>query len=446
MHFFGEKSNARNLVVLVNVLLLSAVLQAQVDTGQVLGTVQDQQGAAIAGALVTLTNSDDNVSLTQHTDTRGAFQFASIRIGRYTLSAEASGFEKVTQTDLVVNIQQSYVASLTLKPGSVQSTVEVTTAPAQLQTEDASVGNVVAAKTISDLPLNGRNYTFLAQLSAGVTQAQQDTRGLAANGGFSSNGTPPNQNNYLLDGVDNNSNLTDYLNGAFYVYLPSVDSLQEFKVQTSNFSAEFGRAAGAVLNATTKSGTDRFHGSAFEFLRNDALDARNYFEYGPKGEFRLNQFGFTLGGPIFIPKLYDGRKHKTFIFGDYQGTRIIQASPITSSVPTALERSSGFNNFSELITGQSGTRTDLLGRTTAVGQVFDPAVLCGNLLLAIKFLQGDWIQMRSSCWILSLPRIFQEYFPTTRVLRTWWIPSIRETSASIRSPAKRVRSSAALAT
>src|ERR1700733_3957624 len=373
MHFFGEKSNARNLVVLVNVLLLSAVLQAQVDTGQVLGTVQDQQGAAIAGALVTLTNSDDNVSLTQHTDTRGAFQFASIRIGRYTLSAEASGFEKVTQTDLVVNIQHSYVASLTLKPGSVQSTVEVTTAPAQLQTEDASVGNVVAAKTISDLPLNGRNYTFLAQLSAGVTQAQQDTRGLAANGGFSSNGTPPNQNNYLLDGVDNNSNLTDYLNGAFYVYLPSVDSLQEFKVQTSNFSAEFGRAAGAVLNATTKSGTDRFHGSAFEFLRNDALDARNYFEYGPKGEFRLNQFGFTLGGPIFIPKLYDGRKHKTFIFGDYQGTRIIQASPITSSVPTALERSSGFTNFSELITGQSGPRTDLLGRTTAVGQVFDPA-------------------------------------------------------------------------
>jgi hypothetical protein len=373
MHFFGAKIKGRNIAVLANILLLSAILHAQVDTGQVLGTVLDQQGAAVAGALVTLTNSDDNVSLTQHTDTRGAFQFASIRIGKYTLTAEASGFGKVTQTDVVVNIQQSVVANLTLMPGSVQSTVEVTTAPAQLQTEDASVGNVVAAKTISDLPLNGRNYTFLAQLSAGVTQAQQDTRGLAANGGFSSNGTPPNQNNYLLDGVDNNSNLADYLNGAFYVYLPSVDSLQEFKVQTSNFSAEFGRAAGAVLNATTKSGTDRLHGSAFEFLRNDALDARNYFEYGPKGEFRLNQFGFTLGGPIFIPKLYDGRKHKTYIFGDYQGTRIIQASPITSSVPTALERSSGYTNLSELISGQSGTRTDLLGRTTAVGQVFDPA-------------------------------------------------------------------------
>ncbi|MGC2401131.1 MAG: TonB-dependent receptor [Acidobacteriaceae bacterium] len=370
---FARPIKSSAIAVLAIVFSLSATLHAQVDTGQVLGTVQDQQGAAVAGAQVTLTNSDQNVSLTQRTDSRGGFDFASVKIGTYSLTAESSGFAKVTQTGVVVNIQQNVVANLTLKPGSVQSTIEVTTAPAQLQTEDASVGNVVAAKVISDLPLNGRNYTFLAQLSAGVTQAQQDTRGLAANGGFSSNGTPPNQNNYLLDGVDNNSNLTDYLNGAFYVYLPSVDSLQEFKVQTSNFSAEFGRAAGAVLNATTKSGTDRFHGSAFEFLRNDALDARNYFEYGPKGEFRLNQFGFTLGGPIFIPHLYDGRKHKTYIFGDYQGTRIIQASPITSSVPTALERTSGYTNFSELITGQSGTRTDLLGRTTAVGQVFDPA-------------------------------------------------------------------------
>ena len=233
---------------------------------------------------------------------------------------------------------------------------------------------MVAAKTISDLPLNGRNYTFLAQLSAGVTQSQQDTRGLAANGGFSSNGTPPNSKQ--LSSGRSRQQLKSYRLPEWRVGClssPSVDALQEFKVQTSNFSAEFGRAAGAVLNATSKSGTDKFHGSAFEFLRNDALDARNYFEYGPKGEFRLNQFGFTLGGPIFIPHLYDGRTHKTYIFGDYQGTRIIQASPITSSVPTALERSSGYTNFSELISGQSGTRVDLLGRTSAVGQVFDPA-------------------------------------------------------------------------
>ena len=286
MHFFGAKIKARNIAAVASILLLSAILHAQVDTGQVLGTVLDQQGAAVAGALVTLTNSDDNVTLTQHTDNRGAYEFASVRIGKYSLGVEAPGFGKVTESDVVVSIQQNLVVNLTLKPGSVQSTVEVTTAPAQLQTEDASVGNVVSTRTINNLPLNGRNYTFLAQLSAGVTQSQQDTRGLAVKFGDSSNGTPPNQKNDLLDGVYKNSNLTDYLNGAYYVYLPSVDALHEFKVETSNFNAEFGRAAGAVLNATSKSGTDRFHGSAFEFLRNDALDARNYFEtIGPKVNF-----------------------------------------------------------------------------------------------------------------------------------------------------------------
>ncbi len=373
MRFFGEKISRGRFAIVASMVLLAATLHAQVDTGQILGTVTDQQGAAISGAVVTLTSSATNAILTEHTDSQGNYRFASVKIGTYTLTAEASGFAKTTQANVSLSIQQNLVANLTLKPGSVQSTVEVTTAPAQLQTEDASVGNVVATKTINNLPLNGRNYTFLAQLSAGVTTSQQDTRGLAANGGFSANGTPPNQENYLLDGVDNNSNLIDYLNGAFYVYLPSVDALSEFKVQTSNFSAEFGRAAGAVLNATTKSGTDQFHGSAFEFLRNDALDARNYFEVGPKGEFRLNQFGVTLGGPIFIPKVYDGRKHKTYIFGDYQGTRIIQASPITSSVPTALERASGYTNLSELVSDQSGSHTDVLGRTYPLGQVFDPS-------------------------------------------------------------------------
>jgi hypothetical protein len=372
MHSLGEKIRGKNIVVLASVFLLSGMLQAQVDTGQVLGTVVDQQGAAIAGAHIRLTSADNEVALTQQSDARGGYQFASIKIGKYTLTADAPGFGKVTQTDVIVNIQQSVVANLTLMPGNVQSTVEVTTAPAQLQTEEASVGNVVAARTINNLPLNGRNYTFLAQLSAGVTMAQQDSRGLAANGAFSSNGSPPNQNNYLLDGVDNNSNLADYLNGAYYVYLPSVDALQEFKIQTSNFSTEFGRSGGAVLNATTKSGTDSLHGNVFEFLRNDALNARNYFE-SSKGEFRLNQFGFTLGGPIFLPRVYDGRKHKTYFFGDYQGSRIIQATPYISTVPTALERSSGYTNLSELITGQSGTRTDLLGRTYALGQVFDPS-------------------------------------------------------------------------
>lgn len=366
-------SKHRYLVILAICTCLSTFLHGQVDTGQILGVVIDQSGAAVAGATVTLTNTGTNAVQTQATGSQGNYQFSSIQVGSYTLSAEAPGFARTTQTGIALSIQQNLVANFTLNTGTVQSTVEVTTAPAALQTEDASVGAVVSQKAINNLPLNGRNFTFLAQLSAGVTTSQQDTRGLAANGGFSANGTPPNQQNYLLDGVDNNSNLIDYLNGAFYVYLPSPDALGEFKVQTSNFSAEFGRASGAVLNATSRSGTDALHGNLFEFLRNDALDARNYFEVGSKGEFRLNQFGATLGGPILIPHVYDGRKHKTYFFVDYQGTRIVQASPITSTVPTAQERASGYQDLSELISDQSGTRTDILGRSFALGQVFDPS-------------------------------------------------------------------------
>lgn len=355
-----------NVLLVACLCLLPAALRGQVDTGQVTGRIVDSTGSAIVGATVTLTNTASGAVLAQPTGTEGNFTFASVRVGTYTLTTEAPGFAKVTQNNISVNIQQSFVANLTLQPGTVASTIEVTAATAQMQTEEASVGNVVQEKAIQNLPLNGRNFTFLAQLSAGVTQSQQDTRGLAQNGGFSSNGTPPNQNNYLLDGVDNNSNLNDYLNGAYYVYLPSVDALSEFKVQTSNFSAEFGRAAGAVLNATTRSGSDRFHGSAFEFFRNDALNARNYFETtGKKGEFRLNQFGATLGGPIW-------RKKKLYFFGDYQGGRIVQASPITSTVPTNLERNSGYTNLSELLT-QGGSNKDIVGRTWAIGQVFDPA-------------------------------------------------------------------------
>jgi hypothetical protein len=166
------------------------------------------------------------------------------------------------------------------------------------------------------------------------------------------------------------------LNGTHYVVRPPVDAIQEFKVQTNSFSAEFGRSAGAILNATIKSGTNRFHGNGWEFLRNDKLDAANFFENSPtptkKGEFRLNQFGASIGGPI--------RKDKTFFFGDYEGTRIRQAVPYTSTVPTAKERASGYTDLSDLLT-QGGTRMDLLGRTTPLGQVFDPsttrAVLCG---------------------------------------------------------------------
>src|SRR5205814_1016627 len=195
------------------------------------------------------------------------------------------------------------------------------------------------SRNVDNLPLNGRNFTFLAQLAAGVNSPQADTRGNAASGAFAANGLRPAQNNYLLDGIDNNEDTVDFLNGTNYVVLPPVDAVQEFKVQTSDYSAQYGRSGAAIVNATIKSGTNNFHGDVFEFFRNDKLDAADFFEDAAgipnnKGEFRQNQFGGTIGGPII--------RNKLFFFGDYEALRRRQGGVVNPSVPTALERSSGY--------------------------------------------------------------------------------------------------------
>ncbi len=363
------------LALLLAALALPTGALGQVDQGSISGTVKDTSGGSIAGANVTLTNQDTGVTQVMTTNALGEYIFAPIKIGTYSITAEFKGFQKVQQNNVKVDVQQKVLADITLPPGASAETVVVNEAPPALQTQDASVGQVIEEREVKSLPLNGRNFTFLAQLSAGVTQDQADTRGLGQSGSFAANGLRPAQNNYLLDGLDNNANLVDFLNGTAYAVRPPVDAIQEFKVETNDYSAEMGRSAGAVLNATIKSGSNQFHGSAWEFLRNDKFDAANFFENSggiPKGKYRQNQFGATFGGPI--------KKDKTFFFMDYEGTRIRQAVPYVSTVPTALERSSGYTNLSELLT-QGGTRTDVLGRTYALGQVFDPsttrAVTCG---------------------------------------------------------------------
>jgi len=358
------------------VMAFSAPLvRAQVDTGSILGTVADSSGAAVAGATVTMTNTGTGASLSTVSGSDGSYKFTPVRIGTYKLTASLKGFDTVTQLDVNVNIGQNVVVNFNLKPGQVTESVEVTAAAPVLQSQDASVGQVVDSRSVNDLPLNGRNFTFLAQLAAGVNTPQADTRGNAASGAFAANGDRPAQNNYLLDGIDNNSDTVDFLNGTNYVVLPPVDAIQEFKVQTSNFSAEFGRSGAAVLNATIKSGTNEFHGDVWEFFRNDKLDAANFFENAhniPKGELRQNQFGFTAGGPVYIPKVFDGR-NKVFIFGDYQALRRVQGTVLSGSVPSAAERSSGYTNFQDIIAAQSGTLTDALGRTMPRGTILDPA-------------------------------------------------------------------------
>ncbi len=366
------------------VLLFSATLNAQVDTGSITGKVSDASGAVVGGAKVTLTNQGTGASLSTTSDPDGLYKFSPVRIGTYKLDATSQGFQTISQKDVTVAIGSNVVVDFTLKPGSATETVEVTAAAPVLQTQDASVGQVVDQRTINNVPLNGRNFTFLAQLVQGVNSPQADTRGNAASGAFAANGLRPAQNNYMLDGIDNNSDTVDFLNGTNYVVLPPVDAIQEFKVQTSDFSAEFGRSGAAVLNATIKSGTNNFHGTVWEFFRNDKLDAADYFERNilpngttqtTKGELRQNQYGFSIGGPVLIPHVFDGR-NKVFFFGDYEGLRRRHGVPHQGAVPTLTERGSGataYTNFQELITDQSGTQTDALGRTMPTGTILDPA-------------------------------------------------------------------------
>jgi hypothetical protein len=364
----------------------------QIDTGTITGTVTDQSGAIVPNAKVTLTNEGTNFTVTMTTTADGSYTFSPVKIGTYAIGVEATGFSKVIHPHLTVSINQYLKDDITLKPGTVTQTVEVTAAAPELQTQDASVGQVVNQRSINNLPLNGRNFTFLAQVVAGANTPQPDTRGNAANGAFSANGLRPAQNNYLLDGIDNNSDNVDFLNGTNFVVLPPPDALSEFKVQTSDYSAQYGRAGGAILNASIKSGTNQVHGDLWEFFRNDKLDSADFLEDSgnlTKAEYRLNQFGGTIGGPVVIPHVYDGRD-KLFFFGDVEITRRRQGNVFTSSVPTGLERSSGFTNLSDSIIDQTNsaclanstcTTTDDLGRVLPVGTALDPAtqrvVTCG---------------------------------------------------------------------
>jgi hypothetical protein len=370
---------SRSWLAMTGALLLALLgvtpLRAQVDAGAILGTVTDASGSAVHGATVTLTNEGTNAAISTVTGNDGGYKFTPVKIGSYKLGVTFQGFETIVRPHVAVNVGESVVSDFTLKPGNVTTTVEVTAAAPVLQSQDASVGQVIDSRSVNDLPLNGRNFTFLAQLSAGVNTPQADTRGNAATGAFSANGLRPAQNNYLLDGIDNNSDTVDFLNGTNFVVLPPVDAVEEFKVQTSDFSAEFGRSGAAVLNATIKSGTNEFHGDVWEFFRNDKLDAADFFENAhqvPKGELRQNQFGFTAGGPLYIPKLFNG-KNKVFLFGDYEGFRRVQGTILSGSVPSVAERTSGYTNFQDIIAAQSGTVTDALGRTMPVGTILDPA-------------------------------------------------------------------------
>jgi len=370
--------------VLIAVLLISAAATvfAQVDTGSLVGTVKDASGAVLPGVTVTATNADTGVNTVAKTESDGNYVITPLHIGRYSLTVETKGFRKEIRRDIVLDVQQSIKLDFTLQVGSVSETMEVLGAAPLLETENASLGDVVTAETVEELPLNGRRYTDLAELTSGVAKVIEGpvnggntpTNGNAG-GSFAVNGTRGDQNNFTLDGIDNNSND----NGDVAV-LSSVDAIAEFKIETLDYSAEFGRSGGAVINAATKSGSNKFHGSAWEFLRNDALDSAQY-GFGsvvPKAPYKQNQFGGTLGGPI--------KKDKAFFFLDYEGTRISQAQTDIVTVPTDGTHGTSDERIGDIsgILGSSPTQSttcgnngtspcfDPLGRPIFVNEIYNP--------------------------------------------------------------------------
>ena len=245
-------------------LALIAPAWGQKDAGAIVGLVRDASGAVVAGAKVTVTDVDRGTKLTFTTNGDGEYVASPLRIGSYTVTVEKEGFKKAVAGPVQVNVQDRVSVDLQLQPGAATETVDVTGQSPQLETETSDLGQLVDSHRINALPLNGRNYAQLALLGTGVAAAEPG-RASETTYGFSSNGARSLQNNFLLDGIDNNANLGDVLNGAAYVVQPPVDAIAEFKVETNSYSAEFGRGNGAIMNAVIKSGTNQFHGDVWEF-------------------------------------------------------------------------------------------------------------------------------------------------------------------------------------
>jgi len=320
---------------LVFVLTFPASVVCFAQNGQVSGHVTDSLQASVRGATVRVINQATGVERKTTTNSDGLFSVPFVPPGVYQVFVQAVGFSTVASPDLTLDVGQVLLYNVQLKIGSLSETVEVSGAPPLRQTEEASVGQVMSAKTIDETPLNGRNWVYIAQLATGVAPPE-GSRG-NGKGDFNANGQRAEQNDFILDGVDNNTNTVDFLNGASYVVRPPPDALAEFKIQTSDYSAEFGHSAGAVVIVSLKSGTNQTHGNLWEYVRNTAFDARDW-ELKSVPNYHQNQFGATLGLPII--------KNRLFFFGDLEENRIVFEETNFLTVPTALMRQ---GNFSELL-------------------------------------------------------------------------------------------------
>src|SRR5712691_10510741 len=336
-------ASRRSLLVLSMGLFAAGAVTAQA-TADLVGTVTDPSGAGVARAKVVAVNAGTGASRETVTDVSGDYTLTLLPPGAYNLSVEAPGFRKLAQNGVILQVDQHARINFALQVGQVSETVDVVASAPLLESQSSSIGRVIPGDFVNELPLNGRNFVSLAITTPGVNGTGFSTTGTIMSGTrpddrrpgseLFSNGNREGANNFLYDGVDNNERLTISI-----VLRPAVEAVREFQVQTNLYSAELGRNSGAVVNVITKSGTNDVHGSAFEFLRNSAMDARNFFNTAgsPFPAFRYNQYGFSFGGPVEIPKLYHG-KNRTFFFVDFEGYRRNQQQVLNATIPTLAMR------------------------------------------------------------------------------------------------------------
>ncbi|MCW5970684.1 MAG: TonB-dependent receptor [Blastocatellales bacterium] len=332
LHLLGV--GCRMMLACVLMLCFGAsAAHAQFDSATVLGTIRDANGAALPGATVTIRSIATGISTSVQSDGNGDFLFSNVRIGSYRISVELAGFSTAVADNVVVTVNARQRVDLTMQPGAVTESIVITDAVQLLETDSSVRGQVIQREQIVNLPLNGRSYANLALLTPGVRESSQNSAtGAGREAAFNVNGLRNTVNNFLLDGVDNNAYGTSNQGFSAQVVQVSPDAVQEFKVQTNTYSAEFGRSGGAVINAAYRSGTNQFHGSLWEFHRNTALNAVGFFKpaTGEKPPLIRNQFGFTFGGPII--------RDRTFFFLDYEGFRQVQKNVVFSTLPTLQQR------------------------------------------------------------------------------------------------------------
>ena len=335
----------RLVLFTVLVLACSSILMADV-TGSILGTVKDATGAMVPGVKITVTNPETNFTQSTTSDVGGQYRLLALPVGSYSLEASVQGFQRFDVTGITLSVNESRRIDVTLQVGNVQTSVSVEASALAVETSSSQLGEVINERKIMSLPLNGRSYIDLLGLQAGVVPVSSGSisgtsiSGNLSSGNLSVNGQRETSNAFLVNGADVSEGRSM---GASVV--PNLDSVAEFRLITNSFDAEYGRFSGAIMNAVTKGGTNSFHGSAFEFLRNDKMDARNFFDPKTKGILKRNQFGYSAGGRFI--------KDKVFWFTDYQGTR--QTAGISTGrvqVPTAAERS---GDLSANLSGLTGT-------------------------------------------------------------------------------------------